>query len=77
MSKPGYIAALALVGWYLIVPPIRMQPNPHVEVDAPLSQWFIESNYNSTGACDLGRAELLARMQSARCVGSEDPRLTK
>jgi hypothetical protein len=77
MKKLRYAAALVQVGWYLILPPIRLEPNPHVNFDAPLSQWFIESNYDSTAACELGRAALLARMQGARCVAAEDPRLTK
>jgi len=77
MRKFCCAAALALAGWYLMLPPITLEPNPHVSFDAPLSQWFIESNYNSTGACEVGRAALLVRMQSARCVAAEDPRLTK
>ncbi len=77
MRKLCCAAALALAGWYLMLPPITLEPNPHVSFDAPLSQWFIESNYNSTGACEAGRAALSIRMQSARCVAAKDPRLAK
>jgi len=77
MRKLCCAAALALAGWYLMLPPITLEPNPHVDVGAPLSQWFIEGNYGSTGACELGREALLVRMQSARCVPAEDIRLTK
>jgi len=44
--KVRHAAALALVGWYLMVPPLRVKgpvsdPNTPVEADiaAPLSQW--------------------------------------
>jgi len=77
MRKFSCTAALALAGWFLMLPPIKLEPNPHVSFNAPLSQWFVEGSYNSTGACEVGRAALLVRMQSARCVAAEDPRLTK
>jgi hypothetical protein len=77
MRKICCASVLALVGWYLMLPPIKLEPNPYINVDAPLSEWFIESNYDSTGACKRGRAALLVRMQSAQCVAAEDPRLTK
>jgi hypothetical protein len=77
MKKHHYAAALVLIVWYLILPPIKLEPNPHFNFGAPLSQWFIESNYDSTTTCELGRAALMARMQGARCVAAEDPRLTK
>ena len=77
MRKLCCAAALALAGWYLMVPPIKLEPNPHVSFDAPLSQWFVEGNYNSTGACEIGRAALLVRVENARCVAAEDLRLTR
>ena len=77
MRKLCCAAALVLAGWYLILPPIQLEPSPHFNFDAPLSQWFIESNYASTGACELGRAALLVRMERALCVASKDPRLAK
>jgi hypothetical protein len=77
MRKLCCAAALALTGWYLMLPPITLEPSPHIDAEAPLSQWFIESNYGSTGACEVGRAALLVRMQNARCVAAKDPRLTR
>ena len=77
MRNLRYAAALVLVGWYLMLPPIKLEPNPYINFGAPLSQWFIESNYDSTTTCELERAALLVRMQSARCIAAEDPRLTR
>jgi hypothetical protein len=77
MRKLCCAAAFALAGWYLILPPISLEPSPHFNLEAPLSQWFIERNYNSTGACEIGRAALMVRMESARCVAAKDLRLAK
>jgi len=61
--KLHFAAALALVGWYLIVPPVRVDSkgSPEeqsdrsgfvYETDAPLSKWFNEGNFDSAAACD-------------------------
>jgi hypothetical protein len=36
---PGHAAALALVGWYLMVPPPVIHSSVPVDLDAPLSKW--------------------------------------
>jgi hypothetical protein len=42
--KPGHAAALALVGWYLMMPPNKKN-------DAPLSEWTVSRSYDSAQAC--------------------------
>jgi hypothetical protein len=44
LRNPRHAAALALVGWYLMVPPNRRD-------DAPLSEWTISQSYPSADAC--------------------------
>lgn len=49
-----HAAALALVGWYFIVPPFQGS-NPEssrADVNAPLSQWQIWSGYDSAKQCN-------------------------
>jgi hypothetical protein len=41
--KPRHAAALALVGWYLMVPP--------TETSAPLPQWKIAATFDSGDQC--------------------------
>ena len=55
--KPRHAAALALVGWYLMVPP----PGPPRSTgantappnkNAPLNQWTTRNSYDSAQACE-------------------------
>jgi hypothetical protein len=43
--KPRHAAALALVGWYLMMPPWR----PTVDVSAPLSRWAPFNGWTTVG----------------------------
>jgi len=51
--KRGHAAALALVGWYLMVPPIH--PNFQFDEHAPLSEWTISSSFDSASGCEQAR----------------------
>ena len=42
--KSRHTAALALVGWYLMLPPNKKD-------DAPLSEWTVSHSYASAEAC--------------------------
>jgi len=42
--KPRHVVALALAGWYLMVPTSKKN-------DAPLSEWTISQSYASAEAC--------------------------
>jgi len=52
-----HAAALALVGWYLMVPSLVGDPF-RVDADAPISRWEIDSSYDSASDCEaaLSRA---------------------
>jgi len=54
MMKPRHAAALALVGWYLMIPPIGAHRTIHD--DAPISSWRIESSYDKAAECEEGRS---------------------
>jgi hypothetical protein len=43
-----HAAALALVGWYLMVPP---QTNGQIDYTAPLSRWTVAESYDSAAPC--------------------------
>jgi len=55
--NPRHAAALALVGWYLMVP--QPLPNGNVDFKAPLSHWMQAANFDASGDCDRGRAAAL------------------
>jgi hypothetical protein len=75
--KLSHTAALVLIGWYLIMPPIlhrqkaKGSPTDHllwldmpdgtegaVADSAPLSQWSINSTYDSGKACEQAKLAL-------------------
>jgi hypothetical protein len=86
-----HAAALALLGWYLMVPP----PNSNESEQPPLSEWSIYKTYESYDACFYFRAEIASGMlqdappdfvarfdgsfmdifKQAQCIASDDPRL--
>jgi hypothetical protein len=49
-----HAAALALVGWYLITPPFVGDPF-YVDHTARLSEWKIESSYDTAEQCESAR----------------------
>ena len=76
--NPRHAAALALVGWYLILPPMMMPcPSKHppkhppplsFDGDAPLSRWNAVRSFDSAGDCEK---ELKAMIQR-----TADPKFT-
>jgi hypothetical protein len=89
--KPRHAAALALVGWYLMVPP------SHSSESGPptLSEWSVYKTFESADVCYYFRAETASGMlqdappdfaerfdgsfmntfEQGRCVATNDPRL--
>jgi hypothetical protein len=76
--KPRHVAALALVGWYLMVPPL-------------VPQWTILDSFDSAEECIDAHVKLLRdrfiknandeirleQAYSARCIATDNPRLKK
>jgi hypothetical protein len=88
--NPRHAAALAIVGWYLMVP-----PHPFVAPPPPLSRWSVYHVYDSADKCRYVRANIASGVLEdapqdflerfgnsfmhvfarARCVATDDPRL--
>src|SRR5208282_2828558 len=78
-------AALALVGWYLLVPPITRTwwiGAERYDDAAALSRWTIERSFDNAEVCEAARltarqqaGDAAIRMDHAVCVASDDPRL--
>src|SRR5208282_3011382 len=52
--KPRHAAALALVGWYLMVPPHRVRDGQvlvGVDRSASISEWTIEDSFDTAAEC--------------------------
>jgi hypothetical protein len=76
-----HAAALALVAWYLLIPPLRGggKPDDH----APISAWTVFRKFDSSAACQEWKYRLETRARKTgkygprpvfMCVPSDDPR---
>jgi len=52
--KIRHVAALALMGWYLMVPPPKVDGPLLVDLNAPLSKWTVYSPYETAAECTEG-----------------------
>ena len=89
--KSRHAAALALVGWYLLV------PNVHLP-DLPLNRWSQWDSYDTAKECSEGRSKAREMVQRkdykglgdgfsveddrtaidrSKCIASDDPRLNQ
>jgi len=66
--KPCHAAPLALLGWYLVGPPIiaihtvPSGPFPASDLanpDEPLSKWTILKSFDTAKACETARSDML------------------
>jgi|SRR5208282_1544255 len=55
--RSRHAAALAVVGWYLMVPPDSTVPHS-VDSAAPISRWSIITNFESADTCKQALREL-------------------
>jgi hypothetical protein len=80
-----HAAALALVGWYLMIPPLDR--DEHVQTNAPLSSWVNDQSYETAAACEQKKRADMDRVKddkepwvrfaasSVKCIATDDPRL--
>jgi hypothetical protein len=69
--------ALALAGWYLMVPPLVGKYNPIPAWSKPFSQWKVIGTFDSKNACEVSRADFLKSSRTRSlpiCVASGDLR---
>ena len=86
--KLHHAAAVALVGWYLMVPPYDPKTKDF-DTSAPLSKWFIRSAHDTANSgqdsleagwktAEKKKDERTkARLAPAQCVATDDPGLAK
>ncbi len=86
--NPRHAAALALVGWYLMIPPDN---GTGVNIEAPLSKWTVMSAHDTAYDCEEMRIysfkranaeqerDAIFRQQvtNSQCIETTDPRLAK
>jgi NAD(P)H-flavin reductase len=84
--KPRHAAALALVGWYLMVPPPQSFKNGEYR-EAPLVQWTHRATFDTEVECNHETSKGCHHFQNgstiglegplcwAKCIASDDPRL--
>jgi hypothetical protein len=60
--KPCHAAALALVGWYLMVPPLVNAPYK-VDTEAPLTSWKAYQTFDTAEECNKSLLSIKAKYQ--------------
>jgi hypothetical protein len=89
--KPRHAAGLALVGWYLMIPPVVSGGGTiYADRSVPFSKWTIQGTYDTVQRCETmktqeidaakqkqGEAESYALEASyySECIEADDPRL--
>ena len=77
-----HAAALALVGWYLMLPPfIRVAPDPRApgadrvapDSHAPLSKWFWSGSFDSVDDCERSQEKQITETQRRNSLKTSFP----
>ncbi len=81
------VAALALVGWYLMIPPIdpasrfdHSVKTQQLDLKAPLNTWSVADTFNTSGQCKAAIASMNLKPNDFwygkyQCASSDDPKL--
>jgi hypothetical protein len=70
--KPRHAAALALVGWYLMAPPLYKNGKHYIVVrDAPISHWKIDESFDSAAECQQGILDNVRSMRNVAIAAGE------
>ena len=56
--KSRHVVALALVGWYLMMPPDSAKVPHSVDSEAPLSHWISVATFATSDDCEKALADL-------------------
>ena len=80
-----HAAALALAGWYLLVPPRESENSAKLRYDVPLGEWVYVNSFDTAKECtdDAVKEEQLREKDpleadqyaSWQCIATDDPRL--
>lgn len=60
-GKSRHVAALAFVGWYLMMPPDSAKIPHSVDLTAPLSRWSVVVTFDTSEHCEKALAELQSK----------------
>ena|ERR1700733_11703725 len=71
MMNLRHAAALALVGWYLMLPPLKEKS---VVADAPLSEWKMVEGFDTAHDCESANSSLV---EQAKKTSSQEERKFK
>jgi len=66
--EPRYAAVLALVGWYLMMPPRANDDAFRPDTTAPLKDWIHVDSFDSAKECSQALAEYGAGAEKYRAV---------
>jgi hypothetical protein len=53
-----HLAALAIVGWYLMMPPDSAKIPHDVDSDTPISRWIVVTNFPDEDSCEKALTDL-------------------
>jgi lipocalin len=56
--KSRHLAALALVGWYLMMPPDSPKIPHDVDSDIPLARWIVVTSFDTEDNCEKALTDL-------------------
>ncbi len=79
--KVAHAAAIALIGWYLMVLPMHQGGfwsrfgMRFGNTNAPLNRWSIVGKFNTVQECEAALSKRTASQREARCIESDDSRL--
>ena len=75
--KPRHAAALMLVTWYLLIPPVFSPMGQHHrsfnDLHAPLNKWDIAGKFDSQASCEKEKDRLRAQAPNRIRFGREHP----
>lgn len=84
--KPRDAAALALVGWYLLIPPFSR--SGQLQEFRPLDDWVYVDSFDTATECREATLQAVVQLESeassnsriqaygaSRCIATDDPRL--
>ncbi len=56
--KSRHLAALAFVGWYLMMPPDSPKIPHDVDADVPLAHWIVVTSYDTEDNCEKALGDI-------------------